>query len=229
MVIIRDMGKKGRNQTNKGFNGKKLRMSDYEGKNISWGEVGKGVANEIGIEPERIDFIEAKGFLCHELLYLLDGRIEFIFTPWWQLFHRLADILFGVFPVCRWYPPEGTILEWVGYHSQSETKVYRLTITQDDKAVFFVEHEPEAPMGFLGSLFPYNVPCLVKDRFLRPPFEKNKELISRILQSSINHHEQRFEPIATEEAIRASSNRRKESDKGLWEGFIQIALKDKVN
>lgn len=190
----------------------------------NWEYIGRGVAKEIGIDPTSIEYIEVKGFLCHELLYLLGGRIEFIFTPWWRLFRRLGDSLFGVFPVCRWYPPEGTILEWVGCHSQCETKVYRLTITQDDRAVFFVEYQPEAPIGFRETLFPYNVPRLVQDRFLRPPFEKNKEIISRNLRDSINRHQQVFEPIATKEEIRACSHS-DEIDKGLWEGFTQIATK----
>jgi len=184
----------------------------------TWEEIGRGVAREIGVDPANIEYIEARGFLCHELLYLLGGRIEFIFTPWWRLFSRLGDILFGVFPICRWYPPEDSILEWVGYHSQCETKVYRLTITQDDKVVFFVEYQPNK------WFFPCNVPWLVQDRFLRPPFEKNKEIISRNLRDSINRHQQGFEPIATEEQIRTYSHS-DEIDKGLWEGFTQITTK----
>lgn len=186
--------------------------------------IGRGVAKEIGIDPTSIEYIEAKGFLCHELLYLLGGRIEFIFTPWWRLFRRFGDSLFKTFPICRWHPPEDSILEWVGYHSQLETKVYRLTITQDDQAVFCIEYEPEASIGSEKE-FPYNVPRLRKDMFLRPPFEKNQELISKNLRYSISRREQRFEPIATEEQIRASSHR-DEIDKGLWEGFIQITAKD---
>ena len=184
-------------------------------------ELGRGIAKEIGIDPKKIEYIEARGFLCHELLYLLGGRIEFIFTPWWRLFRRLGNSLFGVFPVCRWYPHEGTILEWVGCHSQCKTKVYRLTITQDDKVVFFVEYQPDNESGMF---FPCNVPWLVQDRFLHPPFEKNKEIISRNLRDSINRHQQVFEPIATEEQIRAGLHL-DEIDKGLWEGFTQIATK----
>ena len=183
----------------------------------TWEEIARGVAKEIGIDPTNIEYIEARGFLCHELLYLLGGRIEFIFTPWWRLFSYIGDILFKTFPICRWYPPVDTILEWVGYDRQCETKVYRLTITQDDRAVFFVEYEP----GVLRGGFPYNVPRLVRDRFLRPPFEKYKELISKNLQDSIHRHEQCFEPIATKEQIRNSSHQ-DEVDKGLWEGFLKI-------
>jgi hypothetical protein len=183
----------------------------------TWEEIGRGVAKEIGIAPKKIEYIEARGFLCHELLYLLDGRIDFIFTPWWRLFRRLGDSIFGVFPVCQWYPPEGTILECVGRHSQCETEVYRLTITQDDKVVFFVEYQPESEMFFPCN----NVPWLVQDRFLRPPFEKNKEIISKNLRDSINRHQQVFKPIVTKEVIRACSHS-DEIDKGLWEGFTQI-------
>lgn len=188
--------------------------------------IGRGIAKEIGIEPKRIEYVEAKGFLCHELLYLLDGRIEFVFTPWWRLFCRLGDILFGIFPVCRWYPSDNSILEWVGYHSQHETKVYRLTKTQDDQIVFTVEYQPEPPADMSGVVFPYNVPCLRQDMFLRPPFEKNKKLISKNLRYSVHRLALRFEPLATEEEIRKASHR-DEIDKGLWEGFIQINAKDK--
>lgn len=191
----------------------------------NWEYIGRGVAKEIGIAPTNIEYIEAKGFLCHELLYLLGGRIEFIFTPWWRLFRRLGDRLFKTFPICRWHPTEDSILEWIGYHSQYKTKVYRLTIAQDDRAVFFIEYEPEAPIGYPETEFPYNVPCLVQDRFLRPPFEKNQELISKNLRYSINRREQCFEPLATEEQIRASSHR-DEIEKGLWEGFIQITAEN---
>jgi hypothetical protein len=104
-------------------------------------------------------------------------------------------------------------------------KVYRLTITQDDQIVFTVEYQPEPPANLSGMLFPYNVPCLVKDSFLRPPFEKNQELISKNLRYSITRREQCFEPLATEDQIRASSHR-DEIEKGLWEGFIQITAKD---
>ncbi len=186
----------------------------------NWEYIGRGAAKEIGIDPTSIEYIEAKGFLCHELLYLLGGRIEFIFTPWWRLFRRFGDSLFKTFPICQWHPPEDSILEWVGYHSQHKTKVYRLTITQDDRAVFFIEYEPEASIGS-ETEFPNNVPCLVHDRFLRPPFEKYMELISKNLRYSISRREQIYEPIATKEEIRASSHG-DEIDKGLWEGFIQI-------
>jgi hypothetical protein len=47
----------------------------------NWEYIGRGYAKEIGINPTSIEYIEARGFLCHELLYLLGGWIEFIFTP----------------------------------------------------------------------------------------------------------------------------------------------------
>lgn len=191
----------------------------------NWEYIGRGVAKEIGIDPTSIEYIEAKGFLCHELLYLLGGWIEFVFTPWWRLFRRLGDILFGVFPVCRWHPPEDSILEWVGHDGQLETKVYRLTISQDDQIVFTVEYQPEPPADMSGMVFPYNVPCLRQDMFLRPPFEKNQKLISKNLRYSVHRLSVRFEPLATEEEIRKASHR-DEIDKGLWEGFLQITAKD---
>ena len=202
----------------------KALMKGTEKLDDNWEYIGRGVAKEIGIEPKRIEHIEARGFLCHELLYLFDGRVEFIFTPWWRLLKRLGDIFFGIFPISRWYPPEGSVLEWVGYHPKLETKVYRVFITQDDKAVFCIEYEPEGAIS--GLEFPYNLPRLRQDMFLYPPFEKYQKLISKILRYSIKCREQIYEPIATEEQIRASSHR-DEVEKGLWEGFIQITAKDK--
>ena len=195
----------------------------------TWEEIGRGYAKEIGINPTSIEYIEARGFLCHELLYLLGGQIEFIFTPWWRLFRRLGDILFGVFPACRWYPPEDSILEQVGYRRQSEKKVYRLIITQDDQIVFTVEYQPEPPVGKFGMVFPYNVPCLRQNMFLRPPFEKNHQLISKNLRDSINRHERCFEPLATKEGLRTSSQKIDEMDKGFWEVFTQISSKSQEN
>ncbi|MAE11340.1 MAG: hypothetical protein CL876_05440 [Dehalococcoidales bacterium] len=40
------------------------------------------LAAEIKIEPKKVPFIEARGFLCHELMYLLGGNIEFVETAW---------------------------------------------------------------------------------------------------------------------------------------------------
>lgn len=184
-------------------------------------EIGKGAAKQIGIPPQAIDYIEARGFLCHELLYLLRGRIDFVFTPSWRFFRRLADRFFGVYPLCRWYPPEGTILELVGYYAEHKTKVYRLVITESDKVVFFVENQPEAPIGFREFEFPYNVPTLVQNRFLRPPFKNNIKMISNNLRDSVNRHEHCYEPIATEEEINSWLHI-DETNKGLWDGFTQL-------
>ena len=180
-----------------------------------WIELGRQGAKEMGIDPIRIEYIKAKGFLCHELLYLLGGRIEFILRSSWQLISIFADILFKTFPICRWYPPEGSILELVGTYHHYKTKVYRLTITQDDRAVFFIEYKPEAPDGSGKVDFPYNVPCLVK--FLCPPFNKNKESILKNLRCCIRGRECRYEPVGWLPD---------EMNKELWEGFIQITAKD---
>lgn len=56
-------------------------MGEFKEEIKSLEEIGQGAAKEIGIKPTSIDYIEAKGFLCHELLCLLGGRIEFFLTP----------------------------------------------------------------------------------------------------------------------------------------------------
>lgn len=141
----------------------------------SWEEIGRGAAAQTKITPEEIRFIEARGFLCHELLYLVGGHVQFVETSWRQLVLKILEYLFPILPICRWYPPENCVLEWIGDHVQCETKVYRVKSSEGPIAVFFVIHKPELSTrgGYIHSLF--NVPQLDLDRFLQPPFEEGND------------------------------------------------------
>jgi hypothetical protein len=187
----------------------------------TWEETGRGVAKELGIKPKTIGFIEARGFLCHELLYLLGGWIEFISTPWWHILKRLCD-LFGVFPVCRWYPPENATLEYVGYHCERETKVYRLINAKSDMVVFFIEYRPEPPFNSFGKFFPFKMPLLKEDMFLKPPFNDDKGFINRTLRHGL-WFKQIYQPLWDDDTKRHTYDTvEKPMKKGAWEGFTQM-------
>ena len=132
--------------------------------------------------------------MCHGLLYLLDGHIEFVETPWRQCVLKTLESIFPISPICRWYPPDDHILEWVAYHSQSETKAYRLTPTEGSITVYFVEYRPEPPAGG-GYVRPFfNVPQLSISKFLRLPFEESNDdiEIEQLLRTGLV---EKFEPI----------------------------------
>jgi len=187
-----------------------------------WYEIGKGVAAEIGITPNKLEYLEARGFLCHELLYLLDGYLQFVETSWKQYVLKSLEMIFPISPICRWYPPEGCALEWIGYHIRNETKVYRLIPVEAPITVFFVEHKPEPPAagGYIHSLF--NVPQLDISNFLQPPFEENNSNIEieQILHAGLV---QKFAPLPmTSEAKNRAREIHLETCKGLWEGFSKL-------
>lgn len=190
-------------------------MTNKTSKN--WGEIGKGAAAEIKITPKKLKYIEARGFLCHELLYLLGGHIEFIGTSWRQYILKILELTFPISPICRWYPLEDCVLEWVGYHSQCETKVYRLTSREGLITVFFVEYKPEPPAagGYIRSFF--NVPQLDISKFLRPPFEESSDntKIEQVLRAGLV---EKFKPLPmTSGAKNRISEIHMETCKSLWE------------
>jgi len=167
--------------------------------------------------PKEIMYIEARGFLCHELLYLLGGHIEFIKTSWRQLVLKILEYMLPILPICRWYPPENCVLEWIGYHGQSDTKIYRLTPSGNPITVFFVEHKPEPPAwgGYIPPLF--NVPQLDLSRFLQPPFEESNDTIEteESLRAGLV---QKFKSISTTSGARKRVGEiNLEIRKGLWE------------
>jgi hypothetical protein len=188
---------------------------------LRWYEVGRGAATQIKITPEQLMYLEARGFLCHELLFLLGGHIEFVRTSWKQFVLKFLEHILPISPICRWYPPENSILEWIGYDSQSETKVYRLSPTEPPITVFFVEYKPEAPIGGVRVYSFFNVPQLIIDRFLRPPFEENNDTIW-IEEKLRNGLVQKFTPIPmTQEARKRMEEIMRETRRGLWEEFIK--------
>ena len=185
----------------------------------NWEKIGEGAAAEIKITPKRLNYIYARGFLCHELLCLLGGNIEFVETPWRKFILKILEFIFPISPICRWYPPEDCVLEWVGFHSQSKTKVYRLTPSKGSVAVFFVEYKPEPPAGggYIRPLF--NVPQLDISKFLRPPFEKSNDnlKIEQILRIGLV---EKFSPIPmTSEARNRVREIHLETCRGLWKEF----------
>lgn len=183
----------------------------------TWEETGKYAAAEIKITPKKLEYIEARGFLCHELLYLLGGHIEFVETPWRQCVLKILEFIFPISPICRWYPPEDSILEWVGYHSQCETKAYRLTPREGSITVVFVEYKPEPPAGG-GYVRPFfNVPQLDISKFLRPPFEESNDniKIEQLLRAGLVEI---FEPLPLTSGARNRIREiHRETCKGLWE------------
>ena len=185
-------------------------------------EIGKGAATEIKIEPKELLFIEARGFLCHELLYLIGGNVEFVETSWKQFVLKVLEYLFPILPVCRWYPPENNIIECVGYHSMNETKVFRITPNEGHKTVFFVKYKPEPPIlgNYIHSLF--KTPMLDIGKFLRPPFDEsnnNQEMEALLHHGIVPPY---LKSIAlTEGAKKYLIQAHLETCKGLWEGFSE--------
>jgi len=185
-------------------------------------ELGRRAAAEIKITPEQLMYLEARGFLCYELLFLLGGHIEFVRTSWKQFVLKFMEHIFPISPICRWYPPEDSILEWIGYQSQQETKVYRLSPTDPSKTVFFVNYKPEPPAagGYIHSLF--KVPQLDIHYFLQPPFEENNDIIwieQKLREGSV----EKYPPlnILTPDAHKRMAEIMRETRRGSWEEFIK--------
>jgi hypothetical protein len=129
-------------------------------------EIGRWAATQMKIPPQKIELIEARGPLCLQLHHLLGGRYEFVETPLGQHVAKLPERTSPVSPICRWYPPERCVLEWVGYQSEFETKAYRFIPEQDQATVFLVEFEPERPY--------YWFPRIRDNEFMKPPFTESR-------------------------------------------------------
>jgi hypothetical protein len=188
-------------------------------KSGKWEKTARGAATEMKITPKQLRYIEARGFLCHELLYLLGGNIEFVETSWREYVLRVLEFIFPISPICRWYPPENCVLEWVGSDRQCETKVYRLKPSEGLITVFFVEYKPEPPSagGYIRPLF--NVPQLDISKFLRPPFDENNDnrKIEQLLRAGLV---EKFTPIPmTPGARNRLTEIRMETCRGLWQEF----------
>jgi len=181
-------------------------------------EIGEGAAAQIRISPKPIAYIEARGPLCHELLFLLGGRIEFVETQWKEFVLKILEFLFPISPICRWLPTDG-VLEWVGHRDEEDTNVYRLTPNESTIVVFFVKYRPEPP-AFGGYIHPlFNVPQLDISHFLRPPFDESNDNFSfeQLLRKGIV---QKFLPmLVTEEDRKSIREMQRETCRGLWQEF----------
>jgi hypothetical protein len=184
-------------------------------------EMGERAAAQIEITPKPIAYIEARGYLCHELLFLLGGHIEYVKTPWKEFVLKILESLFPISPICRWFPTDG-VLEWVGSHDEDDRRVYRLTPKEGPIVVFFVKYKPEPPaFGFyIHHLF--MVPQLDISYFLRPPFdESNEQLkIKQLLRSGSVGKLGPPLPM-TEDGRKAFSETWMDMCRGLWQGFTK--------
>jgi hypothetical protein len=182
----------------------------------SWEDIARNAAAELKMPPLKIPHIEARGLLCHELMHLLGGRIEFVETPWKSFVLRALESFIPIAAVCRWIPPSKSELAEVGYDGGQETKVYRFMPESDAPVIFFVNFKPEPPAGgrYIRSLF--NVPQLDLHRFLRPPFNENRgSQLDQRLRSGMT---ERFTPMPmTEAAADYLSEQDVEICRGLWE------------
>jgi hypothetical protein len=183
----------------------------------TWKERDRSGIAEIKITPKRIEYIEARGFLCHELLYLLGGHIEFVETLWRQCALKLLEYILPISPICRWFPLDDCILEWVGHYNQSETRAYRLTPREGSITVFFVEYKPSRPtFGRYVRPF-YNFPQLDISKFIRPPFEESSDEVEfeQLLRTGLV---EKFEPMPmTSEARNRITEIHREMCKVFWE------------
>lgn len=180
-----------------------------------WRQVGVDAAHQIKTTPKKLAYIEARGSLCHELLYLLGGHIQFIETPMRQWLLKIFEFFLPVSPICQWYPQKNSSLEQIGYYHQSETKVYKLTKDKQTVAIFFIEYSPEPPAGgrFVRSFF--NFPYLKE--FLKPPYETSdyNEKLNQDLRDGLV---EKFTPIPmTEDARNYAANLGQEMHRGLWD------------
>jgi hypothetical protein len=183
----------------------------------NWEKIAEDAAKEIRVTPQPVSYVEARGYLCHELLCLLGGQIQFVETPWKNVLLKIFELVLPIAPVCRWYPPQDCELELVGYRSQSDLKVYRLTPKQGPITVFFVEYRPESPAAghYIRTLF--NTPRLDIRRFLRPPFDgENDNLkIERLLRDG---SVERFAPVPMTTGARDRVEKvHLETCRGLWQ------------
>lgn len=154
-------------------------MDDNQKQKSKWYEIGVagGIEIKAGAHPRPVDFIEDRGFLCHELLYLLGGVIEYRKVPWRQILRRLWHSVFGGVPICRWYPPDG-LLEKIGFAVYDITNVaYRFSAQGKDTVVFLVrDREYDQDLHYR--------PRLNEHYFLCPPFD-HEQYISFVLRNGL--------------------------------------------
>lgn len=184
----------------------------------SWEDTARNAALQLKTAVRDFPYIEARGLLCHELMHLLGGSIEFVETPWKNPVLRALEFFIPIAPICRWMPPRNSLLTQVGYHGDQETVVYRFIPEEGSTVVFFVNYKPEPPGGrYIRPLF--NVPQLDLHRFLRPPFEKeNREAqLNQLLRRGMT---QTFGPLPmTKGAADYLSELNAVVCRAMWEEF----------
>jgi hypothetical protein len=181
-------------------------------------DIGRSAAAEIKKPARNMSYIEARGYLCHELTYLLGGFVTFTETPMKNFFMKAFEYFLPIAPICRWIPPLNSTLEQIGYHKDEETTVYRFKSESDPTVIFFVNYKPEPPAAgpYLPALF--NVPHLDSFRFLRPPFG-NRDEIEHVFRDGMVG---RFTPIPmTEGAREFMAITQVEMDRAMWEEFCK--------
>lgn len=181
-------------------------------------QTSRAAARSMRTPMRKVEHIEARGFLCHELLFLLNGHIEYSHTPHWNVVRRISDLIFPNFPLCRWCPSEGSELEEVGTERTLDSRVYRLRRSGSETVVFFIDYRPDSPADVFPYFFPFNVPRLDEQRFLQPPFDDRlTESIIATLRCGYDRS-RRSTPIPMTDAARARVVAiGREMRKGLWE------------
>jgi hypothetical protein len=184
----------------------------------SWAGIGRSAAAEIKKPARNMSYIEARGYLCYELTYLLGGSVTFTETPMKNFVMKALEYFLPIAPICRWIPPLNSTLEQIGYHGTGEATVYRFQPEDEATVVFFVNYEPEPPASgpYLPSLF--NVPQLDSFKFLRPPFGNRDEIEHVFRRGMVG----RFTPIPMTEGARESmAITQVEMDGAMWEEFCR--------
>jgi hypothetical protein len=181
-------------------------------------DIGRSAAAEIKKRARNMSYIEARGYLCHELTYLLGGSVKFIETPVKNFFMKVFEYFLPIAPICRWIPPLNSTLEQIGYHRDAETTVYRFKSESDPTVIFFVNYKPKSPAWgpYLHSLF--NVPQLDLYKFLRPPFGNSNEIENVLRRGMVGT----FSPIPmTDGAREYLAATEVDMHKAMWEEFCK--------
>jgi hypothetical protein len=171
------------------------------------------------VKPQPVEYIEARGFLCHELQLLLSGRVEYRMTSWRQFRLKVFEFIVPIMPICRWYPPEDCRLEMVAYGGTPGAKAYRLRPRDGQPTAFFVDYLPEPPiLGHIRAL--YMVPRLDLDFFMRPPLVSGSDKASTIMLQRTGDF-QRLTPLVAGEALEYLNDVGTAMRRGMWKALCE--------
>lgn len=180
-------------------------------------EIGLGTAKQVEIKPQKVEYIEARGYLGHELLIIFHGNIEFVRTS--NLFFKFLESFLPICPIIRWYPSANSELYQVGYSNfgGENTKIYLYLLPKADSVLFFVDFTPESPAyGWYIKPF-HNMPKLDTHYVVKPPFNKtHQKRIDELLRSGVA---QRFQPLVTEDCLDKMEREADKIRKAMWEYF----------